>query len=380
MFSIVSVVIALALLSVLVVIHEFGHFVVAKKTGVWVEEFGIGLPPRVWGKKIGETIYSINALPLGGFVRLHGETEEGRLEKPKRSFVRKSAKVRVLITLAGVTMNVIFAFLAFSIFYSFQGVQRERDLGEVHIVSVLDNSPAKKAGFNEGDVVKSVDGKKTVDSGEFIALIESKKGKVVRIDVERRVDNERKIVPIWVTPNVVRDEKGMEHSRIGVEITSKELYFYYPPWWQRPIVGITEGAKFSFTLTKEIFIGLGRVFISLTRGDLPNDVAGPVVVVALTSEITKLGVLPSINLAGAISLNLAVFNLIPFPPLDGSRILFIVIEKLRRGKRISSSLESKIYTAGFVLLIIFVIFLSFREVPRLIEVGSFSKFADGLLK
>src|SRR3989344_3183337 len=122
-----SILIFLLVLSILVLVHEFGHFWVARKNGVWVEEFGFGLPPRIWGKKIGETIYSINLFPFGGFVRLHGEQEEEGITNPKRAFLNKSKKARVAVVVAGVVMNFLLAIASFAIIYSFSGVPRDLD-------------------------------------------------------------------------------------------------------------------------------------------------------------------------------------------------------------------------------------------------------------
>src|SRR3990167_2082033 len=136
-----SILIFLVVLSILVLVHEFGHYWTAKKNGVWVEEFGFGLPPRVWGKKIGETIYSINLFPFGGFVRLHGESEEEGITNVKRAFLYRNKKTRALIVIAGVVMNFLLAIAAFAVVYSFSGIPR--DTGKLKIVDVSAGSPAQ---------------------------------------------------------------------------------------------------------------------------------------------------------------------------------------------------------------------------------------------
>jgi regulator of sigma E protease len=145
---------ALIVLSILVIVHELGHFFAAKKSGVLVEEFGIGLPPRAWGKKIGETIYSINWIPLGGFVKLHGEVGEEKIKYPNRAYVNKGALTRIWIALAGVLMNLLFAILCFSIVYTVTGIPKSRETGQVRIEEVISGSPSEEVGLAAGDIVQ----------------------------------------------------------------------------------------------------------------------------------------------------------------------------------------------------------------------------------
>src|ERR1035437_773871 len=151
---IVSILIFLLVLSILVLVHELGHFLVAKHAGIKVEEFGFGLPPRLIGKKIGETIYSINALPFGGFVRLYGEQDEEGVKNFKRSFLHKSKKTRASVVIAGVIMNFILAIVAFAIVYFFTGIPR--DTGKLSVIDVSPSSPAQTAGIVVGDVITKI--------------------------------------------------------------------------------------------------------------------------------------------------------------------------------------------------------------------------------
>src|SRR3989304_2637268 len=148
---IVSILIFLLVLSILVIVHEFGHFWVARRNGVMVEEFGFGLPPRLFGKKIGDTLYSINALPFGGFVRLHGEQDENGIVYPRKAFLNKSKRVRIAVIIAGVIMNFILAVASFAIVYSFQGIPRELD--RVKVVDVGAGTPAQVLGLIVGDFI-----------------------------------------------------------------------------------------------------------------------------------------------------------------------------------------------------------------------------------
>ncbi|MFH1863736.1 MAG: site-2 protease family protein, partial [bacterium] len=171
----VSILVFLLVLSILILVHEFGHFIMARKFGVWVEEFGFGLPPRIIGKKIGETLYSLNLLPFGGFVKLHGEDSEEKIKNPKRAFINKSKKKRLVIIVAGVVMNFLLAIICFGIVYSFSGIPR--DTKNVKVVEVIAGSPAQTAGLIVGDIVKKVGKIDVVKVSEFVKLVEESKGK-----------------------------------------------------------------------------------------------------------------------------------------------------------------------------------------------------------
>src|SRR3990167_4415696 len=179
----ISVLIFIIILSILVLIHEFGHFIMAKRSGIGVEEFGFGLPPRAFGKKIGETIYSINWLPFGGFVRLHGENSDEKLTKPERAFINKGKWTRTKIILAGVVMNFILGITAFAVSYSFLGIPRNTE--NVKIVEVRENTPAETAGFMVDDIVRSVNGLSVKSNDQFISEVEKYKGREINISVQR---------------------------------------------------------------------------------------------------------------------------------------------------------------------------------------------------
>ncbi len=362
-------------LSLLVLVHEFGHFLAAKKSGVLVEEFGLGLPPRIWGKKIGETLYSINLLPIGGFVRLHGEEGNGKVPFPERAFVNKGKATRAFIAFAGILVNFLFAIFCFSFVYSIQGIPQEIDTGVVKIIGVSQNSPALDAGFIAGDIVKTVAKKEITTNEDFIKIIDENKGKKTEITVLR--DNQDK--KIVVTP---RADPPENQGPLGVVISSKEIKFTFPEKvWQRPLVGTAYGIKKTFTASGQMLTGLGQIFSKAanTRA-VPNDVVGIVGIVAITGFfLQNLDPLSIIEFIGAFSLNLAIFNLLPFPPLDGFKIFGIAIEKIT-GKKLKSSWEEKITLVGFGLLVTLMIFLSFREVIKIIQIGSIKGFVESVLK
>jgi len=368
-----SVLTAVLVLSFLILVHELGHFIAAKKSGVYVEEFGIGLPPRIFGKKIGETIYSINALPFGGFVKLHGENSEEAIKYPKRSFLKKSKKTRIFIITAGVLMNFFVGILAFSITYSFSGIPRSTD--EVKVVEVVSGSPAQISGVLVGDIVKKVDEINVSDTSEFISLVNEKLDQKVLVEIERTIGEESETKKIRITPRANPPEN---EGPLGVIITSTETY--YPPIWKRPFIGVYYGFKEAIFWGITIFQGLYSMIVGLFSGKVPQDVSGPVGIFAITTEAAKYGILSLINFIGIFSVNLAILNIIPFPALDGGRVLFIAIETII-GKKVLPKVENLAHSIGMIFLLILLIVLTARDIQRLITVGgSISKFLDSVVK
>lgn len=359
-----SILIFILVLSILVLVHELGHFLVAKKFGILVEEFGFGLPPRIIGKKIGETIYSINLLPFGGFVKLHGELTDDKVTVPNRAFINKSPKIKIAVITAGVVMNFILAIAAFATVYSFTGIPR--DTGEVKIVDIATGSPAQISKILVGDKILSVNGVKIKNVSEFVSNIEDKKGKKVILELQ---DRKVTIIP--------RENPPKNEGPLGVAITNTEVYF--APIWQRPFYGIYYGFKEALFWGKNVILGLGSIFTSLFKGQTPQDVSGPVGVFAVTTEVAKEGILSLINLLGIISVNLAIINIIPFPALDGGRLLFIFIEKII-GKKVLPKVEAIIHSVGMIILLLLIFLITIHDVRRLISAGSLSEFLNSMVK
>ena len=365
------ILLSIVVLSVLVVIHEFGHFMVAKKSGVLVEEFGIGLPPRLWSKKIGETLYSINAIPLGGFVRLHGETGSDTIFDPNRAFINKNPILKSLIIIAGIVMNFVFGILCFSIVYSVTGIPEIKPLDHVEIVEVTAGSPAQTAGLLSGDVLKTLNDKSIVTDEEFIKTIGENRGKKINL-VLLRNDQEVKIT------TTLKDVPPQEGS-LGVVIRDSVETTYFAPLWKRPIVGAYYGVKQSIDLSKAIFFGLGNVAQEAGQGKIPQGVAGPIKLFAIIAYFIQSGLLMTISLMGIISINLAIFNVLPIPPLDGSRLLVIILESIF-GKKMHPKIENFVNTFGMVMLLALVVLVSTREIPELIRAGSLAKFVESIVK
>ena len=359
-----SILVFLLTLSLLVIVHELGHFVVAKKNGIWVEEFGFGLPPRLFGKKVGDTIYSINALPFGGFVRLHGEMTKDGVTKPKMAFINKSLWVKTAVITAGVIMNFLLAIVLFGIVYSFTGIPKE--LKEVKVLDVATNSPAQIAQIIVGDKIISVDGVNVSNVSEFINKIEDRKGKKVKLELQDRT--------VTVIPRANPPEN---EGPLGVAITNTETYF--APIWQRPFYGAYYGTKEAIYWGKNVINGFINIFTELSHGNAPKDVSGPVGVFAITTEVAKTGILSLLNLVGIISVNLAILNIIPFPALDGGRLLFIIIEAIC-GKKIAPKFEAIVHAVGMVILLLAILAITIKDIRGLISAGSISGFLDNMTK
>lgn len=362
----ILILIAILALSLLILVHEIGHFVAAKLVGIWPEEFGIGLPPRVWGKKIGETIYSINALPIGGFVRLHGEDPQEKTKYPERSFQHKSSFARIFVAIAGVLMNFVLAIIFFAVIFGFTGIPKG-----VKIIEVAPESPAAAANIQKGDEILSIDGIEIDDNSTFPILISEKAGQEISAKVKTP---EQKIVDKQI---VVRSKSPEGEGLLGIVYAPASIY--RPATWKAPLVYAYYGIVKTIDLSGKILAGIGMIFASLLGGQVPAGVAGPVGVTAIVAEVARLGILPLMEFMAIISINLGLINLMPFPPLDGSRILFIAIEGII-GRKMRPRIEAYIQTAGMVILVALMILVTASEIPALLSAGSLRAFVENLIQ
>jgi len=358
----------LIVLSLLILVHELGHFIAARRAGVWVEEFGFGFPPRILAKKVGETVYSINLLPLGGFVKLHGENKEEEIVDRERAFLFKGKLARTVIILAGVAMNFLLALLSFSLTYSFAGIPKETE--NVRIIEIRAGSPAERYGLQVGDIVRKIDGVLVKQNSDLISYVDSKKGEEITLTVER----EGRTLELRVVP---RKETPEGEGALGVVISNIETY--HPPLWQRPFVGIYYGFRESLFWGQVVFTGFYQVLRDLFIGVVPKDIAGPVGIFALTTHTAQFGILAIINFIGVLSLNLAILNAVPFPALDGGRLLFVVLEAVI-GKKISPKVEYLIHTVGIVILMLLVLAITARDIRKLIFFGGIAGYINSVLK
>lgn len=367
-----SILFSLLAISVLILVHELGHFIAAKRSGVFVEEFGIGLPPRIFGKKIKGTIYSINLLPFGGFVRLHGENSQEDIKYPEKAFLNKGKLTRVKIIIAGVLMNFILGILAFAVSYSFSGIPKETK--KVKVLEVSVGSPAQVAGILVGDVVKSVNKKEVKKTSDFISIVSENADKKIQLLIERNLGGAPEDVKISLTP---RSNPPEGEGPLGVIISSSEIY--YPPIYKRPFLGIYYGVYEALYWGKTIVVGLFDMVKGLFLGDLPSDISGPVGIFAITTQAAKYGVFSLINFLGIFSINLAILNILPFPALDGGRLFFIGLEAVL-GRKILPKIESAIHMIGMAILILLLVAVTIKDIQRVVSAGGFSKFLETVVK
>lgn len=351
----------LIILSILVLVHELGHFIVAKKTGIKVEEFGFGIPPRLWAKKIGETVYSVNALPIGGFVKLYGEEiseqEGGRAEdQEERMFFAKSKKVRLAVIVAGVLMNFLLALGVFSFVYAKLGIPTETD--KVRIIGILPGSPAEKAGLKLEDMVLMAGGEIINSTEKFSEITKKFFGKEIPLEISRQGEK----ISIKVVP---RETPPPDEGPVGVVISQTELKFY--PFFEQIYRGMIEGLKESWGWIKLVFYSLKMTAVQLiTDRTVPKDIAGPVGILQVTGIVSQGGVIPVLQFLGILSINLAVINILPIPAMDGGRALFVIIESVF-GRKVRPHIESWIHNVGMMILLFLLLLITINDVLRLLD-------------
>ncbi|SJZ34657.1 RIP metalloprotease RseP [Garciella nitratireducens] len=329
-----TIIISLLIFGVLIIVHEFGHFSVAKLIGVKVEEFAVGMGPKIVAFQKGETLYTLRALPLGGFCSMLGEDQKSDDE---RSLNNKSRLERAAVFAAGSIMNIILAIILLSIVLYFIGIPT------TIIDEVQKEYPAYQAGIQPGDKIISINNQKIKTYNEIQEIINNNKNKALNITIQRN----NKTKNIMVTPKY---DKNLDRYRIGIS-----------PGYERSVTrAVISSFEESIFLTKSILEVLGQLLIG--KGNL-NNLTGPVGVIAVVNETAKIGILPVLLLTSQISLNLGIFNLLPIPALDGSRLLFLIIEVLR-GKPLSPEKEGLFHFVGLMLLMVFAIFIAYRDVVR----------------
>lgn len=357
----------LLILSFLVVIHELGHFVAAKRVGVHVPEFGLGYPPRLrplfkkWG-----TLFSLNAIPIGGFVKLYGddaeqlamETEPGIAEA--QMFSRQPARQRLVIILAGVVVNFFFGVAAFAALFSVVGIPTPRGFTEIKQVTA--GSPAEQVGLQPGDRVISFSAAEQTTqistSQQLIDVIAQHRGEAVGIRI-RRGEAELDLAP------QLRAEPPVNDGLLGVGLNDTEYRFY--PWWQMPLRGAWQGLQDSLALGRLVLLSLGDMVGGLlVRGEVPKDITGPVGIVdqAIQTGILKQGVTGALYFAGQLSVNLAIMNLLPIPALDGGRAVFVLLEGIiGRPRRVRW--EQKANLVGFIFLLSLILLVTAKDIFNL---------------
>ena len=355
---------AIPVFGLLVLVHEFGHFITAKWAGIRVDEFAIGFPPRLFSFKRGETTYSINLLPIGGYVRMPGENGETTNEQGQhdpRAFASKPASKRLIVLLAGVTMNLIFAI----IFFTAAEAAGKVELRPV-IATVVSGSPAQAAGLRSGDTFISIDGRQV----KYFSDVQTFVGQDVQKALAANKNATTTPVAVVVrhsdgsTMDVTVNARLTGTGPLGVEADQTNPYHFPAPIWEAPVLGVRDvGAVMVAT-----YYGIGEI----VRGVLPlsQGVSGPVGIVNITGQtaaaIPIVGPYLFLFLIGALNLSLAIMNLLPIPALDGGRVVFVLIEVLRRGKRISPEREGLVNLIGMAAVLLLVAVITFSDISSLI--------------
>jgi len=346
--TILTIVAFFGVLVVLIIAHELGHFITAKASGVRVEEFGLGFPPRIYGIKRGETLYSLNALPFGGFVKMSGEEDPSAAG----SLANKPFGIRLMVLSAGSLMNVLLPFLLFTIAFM---VPHNIAIGEVVVEDVSPNSPAIIAGIAPGDTLISINDKPIRNIRDVQRNIITNLGKPVNILVKRgdsTTENVR-VIPRWRPP------EGEGAVGVALRTVNATLVRQSEPFWRAIPLGAGE-----FLETLVIF---KNAILLMIIGTAPLAIGGPVAIAQMTGEAAQAGFGPLLAFAAFLSINLAIVNMLPLPALDGGRIVFVILEFIRRGRRVSPRVEGIIHTIGFALLISLLLLITYQDIIRIIS-------------
>jgi len=353
---ITSLLVFVFILGLLIFVHEFGHFLAAKKMGCKVEEFALGFPPRIFGKKIGETLYSFNAIPIGGFVKIWGEEGAKTKEEQKdpRLFTNKKIWQRFVVIFSGVLMNFILAIVLISLIaymgmptvLSGQKIKGEIRDEKIQIAGISANSPAQAAGLEVGDTILNF-----TQISDLQEYIEKNRGKIIVLRITRTGEE----LDVSLVP---RREAPEGEGPLGVALVKTGIVKY--PWYRVPWIGLKTAVNLSLQ-TIYLFSILLRDLV--TKGVLTFELTGPVGIAVLTKTATKMGFLYVLHLIIFLTIQLAIINALPFPALDGGRILFLIFEKIRK-KRISQKVENFIHNLGFVVLIFLMIAVTLNDIYR----------------
>lgn len=350
----------LAVLSVLVLVHEFGHFIVAKRLGVRVEKFSFGFGPKIFSVKRGETEYLLSAILLGGYVKMAGDEPWENRSHKKWEFLSRSVADRFKIIAAGPALNYLLAFLVFSVIFLFGSPTLTTEVG-----GLLDGYPAKAAGITAGDVVLSVDGSPVRYWEEMTEAIHKR----VDGDIALSIDRGGRVFEAKIRPTVraTKDIFGNETRMALVGITpsqkiGKERY----PFPQC----FLKGAEKLWQLTSMTFKALWAIVVG--KMSMKESLTGPIGIFVITGQAAKMGFIYILHLMGILSASLAIFNVLPIPVLDGGHMVFLLIERLR-GKPLSLKAQETISNVGVALLIMLTVFIFYNDAIKFGILGKAAK-------
>lgn len=372
-----TLIIFILILSFLVLIHELGHYMVAKKNGIRVEEFGLGLPPKIFSKKIGETVYSLNILPFGGFVKLTGEDllEQNATLNDQRSFAVKSPLQRAAVLVAGVTMNTLLAVVLYYILFFASGFKTlnlpllfdyKFPFGTVTSVNTVitgfsENSPMSILNIDPGTAIVSINSEPVSTAQDIRRLVEGKAGQETQIQLKGLTGKED-FQNVSVVPQTDASGKGI----LGVYLGESATISY-----NKPAEKIFAGFLHSYNMLSYSLNVMGNLvkvsFTSRSLEPVSEGVSGPVGIYSVVGSILKIGgsqaVLTLLDFVALMSLSLALLNVFPFPALDGGRLAFVLIEKIW-GKRVNPNIEATIHKWGMMALLALIFLVSVKDVLR----------------
>lgn len=350
----INIISVIVLLGILIFVHELGHFLIAKWSGVGVLKFSLGFGPRLIGRKFGETEYLISIIPLGGYVKMMGESEEDELspEDEERSFQKQPVLKRIGIVAAGPLFNFLFAILVFSIIYSFGVPVLTSRIGDVQ-----EGGAAFKAGIQKDDNILAIDGKEISRWGELADVISKSNGKELNFTIERN----NKVHDIYIRPGLTKGKnifgEEIESYKLGVIASSETVIERV-----NPFRAFLEGVAQTWWFTKLTYLTVVKI---VQRVVSPKNLGGPILIAQMSGEYAKRGIIPFMFFMAILSINLGVLNLLPIPILDGGHLLFYLIE-LITGKEVNIKWREMAQQVGFFLLIMLMVFVFYNDIVRII--------------
>jgi regulator of sigma E protease len=354
MSILIAIVAFVIILIILVIAHEFGHFITAKSRGVQVIEFGIGFPPRIWGIKRGETTYSINALPLGGFVKLAGEEDP----KVTRSLAGKGYGTRILVLASGSLMNLLLPFVLLSLAFM---IPHTVSVAPIGVIQVIPGSQSERAGVKVGDQLISINGVPVNNTADVQRTTMLNLGKQITIELKHA---DSTLQTIRVTPQW-KPAPGQGSTGLGIGYKATQPYTDLSQS-EAIVKAVPDGVNECY----QTLVLFKNEIIRWIIGASAPQLTGPVGMAEMTGQVAKAGISPLIEFAAFISINLGIVNILPLPALDGGRIAFVFLEMVRRGRRISPRTEGLIHLVGFALLITLMVVVTFGDISNIVTTGS----------
>ncbi len=332
---------AIFVFGVLVTVHEFGHFITAKMTGMRVDEFSIGFGPKIYQQKEGDTLYSLRIIPLGGYNKIAGMDPDDP-EGPN-SFKSKTVPARMLVIISGALMNFLLPVVLFSGIFMIKGI--ERPINEPILGTVAENKAAFNAGLKVGDKILTINGISVNTWNDVVRTLQQNGSN----NVTMTVVSSEEVKTYTMMPEY---NKELDRALIGIS-----------PQFVRERIGIVDSLKLGISYTKYVITAMIDGLCKIITGKVPAEVAGPLGVAQMAGEVAEKGVLPLINFVAFLSINLGIINLLPLPALDGGHLVLIILEILR-GKPLGRRAMENIQTIGVVLILALTIFSTFKDITR----------------